>query len=91
MDTGVETDIQGYDIDAGAVQGCQENARLAGVDHMIHFQQRAVKDLSHPKEIWLYRNEPSLWRTSGRQRKCCPVYTGNLERVIRDWTAGRCI
>ena len=26
-----------------------ERAKMAGVDGLIHFQQRAVKDLSHPK------------------------------------------
>ncbi|UWP60559.1 THUMP domain-containing class I SAM-dependent RNA methyltransferase [Ruminococcus gauvreauii] len=58
MDTGVETDIQGYDIDAGAVRDARENARLAGVDHMIHFQQRAVKDLSHPKKYGFIVTNP---------------------------------
>lgn len=58
MDTGAETDIQGYDIDAGAVRDARENARLAGVDHMIHFQQRAVKDLSHPKKYGFIVTNP---------------------------------
>ena len=45
----VEVDIQGYDIDPDVVRAARKNAEDAGVDHMIHFQQRAVKDLSHPK------------------------------------------
>ena len=45
----VETDIQGYDIDEDMVKIARENARMAGVDKLIHFQQRAVKDLRHPK------------------------------------------
>ncbi|MCH1980974.1 class I SAM-dependent RNA methyltransferase [Ruminococcus sp. OA3] len=58
VDTGVQTDIQGYDIDASAVRDARENARLAGVDHMIHFQQRAVKDLSHPKKYGFIVTNP---------------------------------
>ena len=47
IDPGVETDIQGYDIDDAMVRASRENARSAGVDHMIHFQRREVKELSH--------------------------------------------
>ena len=47
--TDVETDIQGYDIDSEALKAARSNAKMAGVDGLIHFQQRAVKDLSHPK------------------------------------------
>ena len=32
-----------------ALKAARANAKMAGVDHLIHFQQRAVKDLSHPK------------------------------------------
>jgi hypothetical protein len=46
----IEVDIQGYDIDGAVVKAARENAREAGVDHMIHFQQRPVSALSHPKK-----------------------------------------
>ena len=46
----VEVDIQGYDIDPDVVRAARKNAEDAGVDHMIHFQQRAVQDLRHPKK-----------------------------------------
>ncbi len=45
----IDVDIQGYDIDAEALKAARANAKLAGVEKMIHFQQRAVKDLRHPK------------------------------------------
>lgn len=57
-DASAETDIQGYDIDADAVRDARENAKLAKVDHMIHFQQRAVKDLSHPKKYGFIVTNP---------------------------------
>lgn len=45
----VTADIQGYDIDAEVIRTARKNAVNAGVDHLIHFQQRAVRDLRHPK------------------------------------------
>lgn len=45
----IDTDIQGYDIDPDALKAARANAKLAGVENLIHFQQRAVKDLRHPK------------------------------------------
>lgn len=45
----VEMDLQGYDKDPQMLRIARENARDAEVDHLIHFQQREVKDLSHSK------------------------------------------
>lgn len=59
MDLQVETDIQGYDLDPEVVKSARENAKLAGVDHLIHFQQRPVSALSHPKKYgFLITNPP---------------------------------
>ena len=59
VDLSVKTDIQGYDIDREAVSYARENARLAGVDHLIHFQQRPVSELSHPgKYGFIVTNPP---------------------------------
>ena len=44
IDTTVKVDIQGYDIDGDVIKAARENAKRAGVEHMIHFQQRAVAD-----------------------------------------------
>ncbi|MCM1136719.1 MAG: class I SAM-dependent RNA methyltransferase [Clostridium sp.] len=55
----VYTDIQGYDIDDKVVAAARENARLAGVEGMIHFQKRDVRDLSHSKKYgFLITNPP---------------------------------
>lgn len=58
IDTKIETDIQGYDIDENVIRAARENARLAGVDHMIHFQRRAVSELNHPKKYGLIITNP---------------------------------
>ena len=53
-----DVDIQGYDIDGEIIKAARENAKRAGVDHLIHFQQRAVKDLSHPKKYGFIISNP---------------------------------
>ena len=59
LDDTVETDIQGYDIDPDMVKAARENAREAGVDHLIHFQARPVSELRHPKKYgFLVTNPP---------------------------------
>ena len=58
IDTSVKVDIQGYDIDGEVVKAARENAKRAGVEHMIHFQQRAVADLSHPKKYGFIITNP---------------------------------
>ena len=45
----IQTDIQGYDIDPEALKAARSNSKMAGVDKLIHFQQRPVKELRHPK------------------------------------------
>lgn len=68
VDTAVETDIQGYDIDDKMVSIARANAKLAGVDHMIHFQRRAVEQLSHPKKYgFIITNPPYGERLEDKQ------------------------
>ena len=55
----VETDIQGYDNDPDAIAAARANAKLAGVDHLIHFQTRPVSALSHSRKYgFLITNPP---------------------------------
>ena len=50
IDLDTSVDIQGYDIDGEVIKAARENARRAGVEPMIHFQQRPVCELHHPKK-----------------------------------------
>ena len=54
----IETDIQGYDIDEDMVKIARENARMAGVDKLIHFQRRGVEELHHPKKYGFIITNP---------------------------------
>lgn len=58
LDLHVDTDIQGYDIDPNVVKAARENAKMAGVDHLIHFQQRPVSELNHPKRYGFVITNP---------------------------------
>lgn len=78
----IETDIQGYDIDGSVIKIARRNAREAGVDHLIHFQERSVAELSHPKKYGFIitnppygerledkKDLPKLYKTFGEQFK----------------------
>ena len=54
----IEVDIQGYDLDGSVIKVARRNAREAGVDHLIHFQERNVKELSHPKKYGFIITNP---------------------------------
>ena len=54
----VKMNIQGYDLDSGIVKCAIQNAREAGVDEHIHFQQRDMRDLSSPKKYGFIITNP---------------------------------
>ena len=54
----VETDIQGFDIDADVIRKARSNAENAGVEKLIHFQERSVSDLSHHKKYGFIITNP---------------------------------
>lgn len=69
IDRRAETDIQGFDIDGAVIRGARENARAAGVEKLIHFQQRPASELSHPgKYGFLVTNPPYGERLEDKER-----------------------
>ena len=56
--TDISVDIQGYDIDREILKAARDNAKRAGVDHLIHFQQRPVSELNHPKKYGFLITKP---------------------------------
>ena len=54
----VDRHIQGYDLDSQMVKCAMQNAEEAGVGDYIHFQARAVKDLSSPKSYGFIITNP---------------------------------
>ncbi len=51
-------DIQGYDIDDDMIAASRQNAKLAGVEGLIHFQKRDVGALSHAKKYGFIITNP---------------------------------
>ena len=58
VNTNIETDIQGYDLDGDVIKIARRNAENAGVANLIHFQQRDVAKLSHPKKYGFIITNP---------------------------------
>ena len=54
----IKTDLQGYDIDGEVLKAARENAARAGVAELIHFQEREVARLSHPKKYGFIITNP---------------------------------
>ncbi|MDE6904097.1 MAG: class I SAM-dependent RNA methyltransferase [Lachnospiraceae bacterium] len=58
VDKDITTDIQGYDIDGDIIKAARDNAKRAGVEELIHFQQRDVCNLHHPKKYGFVITNP---------------------------------
>jgi len=88
VDTSVKTDIQGYDLDKEMVAIAKANAKLAGVDHMIHFQARDVAELSHAKKYgFLITNPPYGERISDKESVGALYKTiGERYRALDSWS-----
>jgi putative N6-adenine-specific DNA methylase len=89
MDDKIEVDIQGYDIDAEVVKAARQNARDAGVEHMIHFQQRAVKELRHPKKYGFIITNPPYGERLEEKQALPQLYSefGESFRNMDSWSA----
>lgn len=74
-DMSVETDIQGYDIDADMIAAARDNARLAGVADKIHFQRRPVSELHHPKKYGFIITNPPYGERIGEKDKMEELYS----------------
>lgn len=88
VDLKVETDIQGYDIDPHMVSIARENARLAGVEHLIHFQTRGVEALSHPKKYGFVITNPPYGERLEEKANLKPLYATIGERfgALDSWS-----
>lgn len=85
----IETDIQGYDADGAVLRLARENAKRAGVGHLIHFQQRDVKDLSHPKKYGFIITNPPYGERLEEKKDLPPIYRafGDSFNKMDTWSA----
>ena len=88
VDLSVETDIQGYDIDGEIIKAARANAKMAGVDHLIHFQQRPVSELSHPKKYGFVITNPPYGERLEEKKNLPALYKemGDAFRRLDSWS-----
>ena len=85
----VKTDIQGSDIDGQIVKAARENAINAGVDHLIHFQQKPVDAVSHAKKYGFIITNPPYGERLEDKKNLPAIYgsLGDLYRKLDSWSA----
>ncbi len=82
VNTDIQVDIQGYDIDPEVIRAARENAKRAGVEQLIHFQQRPVAELRHPKKYgFLVTNPPYGERLE--EKSALPALYGQIGEAYR--------
>lgn len=89
VDGEVKVDIQGYDVDGDIIKSARANAEAAGVAHMIHFQQRSVAELSHPKKYGFLITNPPYGERIEDKADLPALYgqIGERFRALDSWSA----
>jgi putative N6-adenine-specific DNA methylase len=84
----IEMNIQGYDLDGEIIKAARQNARLAGVDHLIHFQQKPVKDLSSSKKYGFIITNPPYGERLEDQKALPELYKeiGKAFGALDSWS-----
>ncbi len=85
----VHVDIQGYDIDPSVIKVARRNAKEAGVEHLIHFQERDVKELRHPKKYGFVITNPPYGERLEDKKDLPGLYRafGESFRMLDSWSA----
>lgn len=85
--TDIDTDIQGYDSDARSIEDARANARRAGVESLIHFQQRDISELSHSGHYgFILTNPPYGERMQDEDLPEIYGMLGERFRALPDWS-----
>lgn len=89
INTDIETDIQGYDIDPAVLKAARSNAKMAGVENLIHFQEREVAKLSHPKKYGFIITNPPYGERLEDRETLPKIYTefGRQFAELDSWSA----
>lgn len=89
VNTNIETDIQGYDLDGDVIKIARRNAENAGVANLIHFQQRDVAKLSHPKKYGFIITNPPYGERLEEKETLPAIYSalGRQFAQLDSWSA----
>lgn len=87
-DTDADTDIQGYDIDGRVIEVAMQNAKLAGVDGMVHFQKRGIDQLSHSKKYGFIVTNPPYGERMEEKKDLPALYRllGERYKALDSWS-----
>lgn len=85
----IQVDIQGFDLDKDMVNIARQNAKMAGVDRMIHFQQRDIKELCSSKKYGFIITNPPYGERLEEKADLPELYRtiGERYRKLSDWSA----
>lgn len=85
----IDVDIQGYDIDDEVLKVARMNAARFGVDKLIHFQKRDVRELSHPKKYGFIITNPPYGERLEEKSALPPIYEafGRQFAKLDTWSA----
>lgn len=89
MNVNIQTDIQGYDLDGDMVSIARQNAKAAGVEKLIHFQQRDVQALSSSKKYGFIITNPPYGERLSEKEDLPALYRiiGERYKELSDWSA----
>lgn len=88
VDAAACPDIQAYDIDPEMIRIARSNARLAGVEQMIHLQTRPIEQLSHPKKYGFIITNPPYGERLEEKSALPALYKtiGERYRQLDSWS-----
>lgn len=84
----LDIQLEGYDIDPKSIEIARENAELAGVDDIIHFQVRDVRDFSTKKQYGTIICNPPYGERLNEVREVEKLYMtmGKVFKAYPTWS-----
>lgn len=88
VDMSIETHIYGYDIDEEMVRIAGQNAYLAGVEKLIHFEQRPVAKLASEDKYGFLITNPPYGERLEEKANIPPLYRklGERFKALDTWS-----
>lgn len=85
----IDTQIYGYDIDGDVLEVAAENAKRAGVEKLVSFKQRAVRDMKHDGEYGFIITNPPYGERLEEKEALPPIYAafGKQFTALSTWSA----
>lgn len=84
----IEMNIQGYDLDGEIVKAARQNARFGGVEHLIHFQQKPLSELSNSKKYGFIITNPPYGERLEEKKELPGLYKemGRVFNSLDSWS-----